>query len=326
MAIANSHETIRCETAAPPDGSEQVAPDSIFLLASITKPVIGTAIVQLAEQGRLLISDPVARYVPEFGRFGKDKVTIWHLLTHTSGLAEEVEGPAWEAKAPLSAHLEAAYNSFLHFPPGTQYEYCNLSFWVLTEIITRVSGESYIEYLRHHIFEPLGMDDTAFDFEGEQAGRMMPVHNVQPLPGDGDLHYWRSLAHPAGGLWSTAADLVKFGQAMLNGLAGQRHTIVSRAGIAAMTRLHTAGLRDRTTGELAYYGLCWGKPGGNAQVLSVLADRPGGTSAAFGHGGATATLLWIEPDHDLVFVFLTNVWGQENRVAYAALNAVLGAM
>jgi CubicO group peptidase (beta-lactamase class C family) len=145
------------------------------------------------------------------------------------------------------------------------------------------------------------------------------VDIVQPiLKGKEGAAYFRSLALPAGGLYSTAADLVKFGQAILNGLLGREHTIVSQAGIATMTRLHTEGIRERNTGRLAFYGLGWDKPGGDARFL--------GTPAAFGHGGATATLLWIEPNHDLVFVFLTNQFGQENRVACMALNAVLGAL
>ncbi|NOZ29764.1 MAG: beta-lactamase family protein [Chloroflexi bacterium] len=319
MAVANGREIIRQEVIPAPDDDIQVHLDSIFLLASITKPFIGTAFMQLAEQGRLLISDPVTRYVPEFGRFGKEEVTIWHLLTHTSGLSEEVWEPLWEERVPASAYLEAACNGFLHFQPGTRWEYCNISFWVLAEIITRVSGEPYVEYLRHSILEPLGMADTAFDFDGPQAERMVPIHSVQPLPGGDDIWpYFRSLALPAGGLYSTAADLVKFGQAMLNGLAGRERTIVSQAGIATMTRLHTEGIRERSTGRPAWYGLGWGKPGGDARTL--------GTPAAFGHGGATATLLWIEPDHDLVFVFLTNQWGQEVRLAYMALNAILGSL
>jgi len=129
MAIANSQDLIRCQATSPPQG-EQTTPDTIFLLASITKPFISTAIMQLAEEGRLLISDPAARYMPEFDRFGKDQVTIWHLLTHTSGLAEEVAEPVWKAKQPAEAHLQAACDSFLHFPPGSEFQYCNLSFWV----------------------------------------------------------------------------------------------------------------------------------------------------------------------------------------------------
>ncbi len=320
MAVADAQEVIWLEVAAPADGSEAVAADSIFLLASITKPFIGVAIMQLVEQGRLLLHEPVARYVPEFGRLNKGQVTLWNLLTHTSGLAEEVEEPAWRAGAPAAAHLEAAYNSFLHFPPGSQYEYCNLSFWVLGEIIARVAGEPYVDYLRRHIWEPLGMDDTGFDFADARAARMMPVHSIDPgFPTDEvALRYWRSLAVPAGGLWSTAGDLVKFGQALLAGLAGRRKALLGRAGVEWMTRLHTQGLRDRASGLPAYYGLCWGKPSADGALL--------GTPAAFGHGGATGTLLWIEPDHDLVFVFLTNIWGQPNRVAMLALNAILAGL
>ncbi|GAB4558900.1 MAG: hypothetical protein Kow0047_04360 [Anaerolineae bacterium] len=318
MAVATGDAVVAVDTFPREDGAA-VDQDSIFLLASITKPFFGTAIMQLAERGSLLISDPVARHIPEFARYGKAEVTIWHLLTHTSGLAEETSTPAWEARAPASAHVEAVCNSFLRFKPGTAWEYCNISFWALAEIITRVSGQPYVEYLREHIWEPLGMTDTAFDFADERAGRMVPVEAVEPVPGGEEaLTYFRSLAIPAGGLWSTASDLVRFGQAMLNGLKGRQRTIVSQAGIETMTRLQTAGIREFATGKPAAYGLGWGKPTPDAHTL--------GTPAAFGHGGATATLLWIEPDYDLVFVFLTNQWGQPNRVAHMALNATLAAL
>lgn len=335
MAVARGSETVRLEAAGPAEGPCRVQPDSIFLLASISKPFFGTAIMQLVEQGLLSVTDPVVQYVPEFGLFGKQDVLIRHLLNHTSGLACGTEEQVWRAAAPASAHLEAAYHGVLRFAPGSHYEYCNLSFWVLAEIVSRLSGLPYPEYLRRHIMEPLGMQDTAFSFaDAAQAGRLLPVLEMDP-PQAPPQPYFLSLALPAGGLCSTAADLVRFGQAMLNGWTGFRALpptksmgflpqamdrgcpILSRAAIVTMTRLHTAGITDFTTGHPAYYGLGWGKAPDNGQTL--------GTASGFGHGGATGTLLWIEPEADLVFVYLTNVWG-EARTARLAYNAVLAAL
>ena len=276
MAIAGSTGLVRLETAAPPEPLAEVRPDSIFLLASITKTFFGTAIMQLVEQGRLMLSDTVARYIPGFAAYGKEHVTIWHLLTHTSGLADEADGLVWQEQLPPDAHLEAACRAFLHFPPGTQYEYCNLSFWALAEIVARVSGEPYADYLRRHILDPLGMSDTSFSPEGEQAERFIKVRQAEDpnaTPGD----YFLTLALPAGGLCSTAPDLVRYGQAMLRGLCGGGSGILSQAGIATMTRLHTRSVNERDSNRPAEYGLGWGKPGsitlGTRAPLATAAPR-----------------------------------------------------
>jgi CubicO group peptidase (beta-lactamase class C family) len=321
MAVANSSDIILLETAPSLDGSENPREDSIFLLASITKPFMGTAALQMVEQGKLLYSDLVKQHVPEFGCYGKEGVAVWNLLTHTSGLADEACEPAWASRGEAEAYLDATCKSFLHFTPGAEWEYCNTSWWVIGEIIRRLSGIAYPGYLRQGIFEPLGMKDTAFDFVGDQACRMMPVHDQdeQGIVSSPEwLSHFKSINLAAGGLWSSALDLVKFGQAMLNGLAGHGSPIASRAGIATMTRLHTAGILERGGNTAAAYSLGWGKPGSRCSTI--------GTERAFGHGGATATLLWIEPDYDLAFIYLTNLWGMDNRVAHMCLNTVLAAM
>ncbi|MHB0874879.1 MAG: serine hydrolase domain-containing protein [Anaerolineae bacterium] len=314
LAVANSRDTIRVEVAAPDDSTAALADDSIFLLASITKTFFGTAIMQLVEQGRLMLTDTVARHVPEFARYDKAGITVWNLLTHTSGMADESDSAAWEAGLPPAAHVEAACRAFTHFAPGTEYEYCNLSFWMLGEIIARLSGLAYPEYLHQRILDPLGMGDTSFAPQGDQDKRFVPVRQGESSempPAD----YFMSLALPAGGLCSSARDLVRYGQAMLRGLRGEDNGVIGRAAIATMTRRQTGGIRERGSSHEADYALGWGKPG----------PMHLGTPAAFGHGGATATLLWIEPDYDLVYVYLTNVF-KDNRVARLALNALLARL
>lgn len=323
LAVANARKILRMEAAPSTEGAERPTADSIYLLASITKPFIGVAILQLVEQGRLLLSDPIVKHIPEFGRYGKEGVTIWHLMTHTSGMAEEPMNTLIEQRASAEAHLKAAYDTVLHFSPGSEYQYCNISFWVLGEIIHRLSGEPYPEYLQQHVMRPLGMCDTAFSYTGEQSQRVLPVHAASPGQEPNlDVDYFASLNVPAGGLCSTCADLVAFGQALLNGLQGRleagRPRLLTRAAMRTMTSLHTAGLRERGTNNPANYGLCVSKPS--------VPPRSLGAASGFGHGGATATLLWIEPEYDLVYVFLTNVWGQTTRVAHLALDAVLAEL
>lgn len=315
LAVADSRLPVHLETAAPIGRECEVREDAVFLLASITKPFVATAVAQLAQEGRLLFSDTVARYVPEFGRHGKDGVSIWHLLTHTSGLAEEMPKAASSSGPSPREHLEAACDSYLQFPPGSAYQYCNSSFWVLAEVISRVSGRDYKDYLRERICEPLGMVDTSFAPEGARRERLVPVP-LDPKAAGFTFEYFVSLAHPAGGICSTAADLTSFGQAVLQAVRGLENPILSPAAARAITALHTAGVSEYRSSRPARYGLGWAKTPVQAGLLS--------SDAGFGHGGATATMLWVEPERDLVFVFLTNVW-KENRVARLALNALLGA-
>jgi CubicO group peptidase (beta-lactamase class C family) len=320
FAVANGESTILTHAVAHTDRAP-ASEDSIFLLASITKPIVATAIMRLVEQGRLLLSDPIVKYIPEFETFGKGRVTAWHLLTHTSGLDES----AWwrermfERRASADELVQMACRSALRFEPGTRFEYNTLAFVILGELIARLSGLPYPKYLNQHIFGPLGMRDTSFAPTDGQQPRAMRVY-APPTEPDGELRiqYFKSVAAPGGGLWSTAADLVAFGQALLrSGRFGDYH-LLSPSAIEVMTRLHTTGLIDNFEQRPAYYGLGWGKPGPDGATLA--------SPRAYRHGGVTGTVLHIDPEWDLVFVFLTNEWGIEAGAHDRALNAVYGVL
>jgi len=320
LAIANRRELVRCEAYSRP-GGDQVQTDSIFLLASISKPIAATAVMQLVEDGLLVLSDPLTRYIPEFAQPGKLPVTAWHLLTHTSGMEELAYWDALVPRgAPVSAFLEAARHSALHFAPGARYEYNTLSFYLLAELVTRLSGLPFEEYLRRRVLDPLGMVDTSFDPGSNE--RAVWAHGFGPDPQReaATLRHFVSLAVPGGGLWSTAADLVAFGQAYLNGGRHADYQLLAPATIELMTREHTTGLVDMVEGrpQPAHYGLGWGK--------ASLGGRLPGSPRAFEHGGATGTCLWIDPEWDLVFVFLTNQFGVEDHVRQSALQAVYSAL
>ncbi|MDP9380179.1 MAG: beta-lactamase family protein [Chloroflexota bacterium] len=313
IAVADSTRTVWTHVVSGEDGARL---DGIFLLASITKPIVATAVMQLVEQGRLLLDAPVAQYIPEFAGAGKERVTTWHLLTHTSGM-EEVRW--WkelrETRGGHEAALGAACNSHLHFEPGARCEYCSLSFTVLGELITRLSGQPYPEYLREHIFAPLGMSDTAF--RPVDAARALPVHDHG---GPEDLEWFTSLAIPGGGLWSSAADLLAFGQAYLRGSVYDGYRLLGPAALETMTRSHTSGMVEIVDGrpQPFEYGLGWGKLSPNNGII--------GSARSYGHGGATGTYFWVDPVYDLVYVFLTNRWGLEHNTPRRALNAVYGAL
>jgi CubicO group peptidase (beta-lactamase class C family) len=318
LLVANAERVLLKHVSVRPDRAA-AREDSIFLIASITKPIVATAIMRLVEEGRLLLSDPVAKYIPEFAAAGKAQVTVRHLLTHTSGLdealwARELLG-ARRATVPELTRL--ACQSGLTFEPGSQSAYNSFSFYVLGELIARLGGLPYAEYLYRHIFKPLGMRDTSFAIEGANRGRAMPVYSTEE-DAAGRLAYYTSVAFPGGGLWSTAADLLSFGQAFLRGGRYGDYHLLSPAAIATMTRLHTGDLTELSDGERvpANYALGWKKP----RAESLASPR------AFRHGGATGTLLLVDPDWDLVFVFLTNQWGIQGNAADLALHAVYGAL
>jgi len=322
IAVANAETTILTHTVSHPERAP-AREDSIFLLASITKPIVATAIMRLVEEGRLLLSDPIVQYIPEFALFEKGHVTAWHLLTHTSGLDES----AWWREMMFEQHATAdelvqmACRCALRFEPGARFEYNTLAFVILGELITRLSGLTYPEYLSQQIFGPLGMRDTSFAPSTAQQPRAMRVY-APPADPDGDqrIQYFTSLAAPGGGLWSTAADLIAFGQALLrSGRSGVYH-LLSPAAIEVMTRLHTGGLVEIVEDKPipATYGLGWGKPGPDGAALA--------SPRAYEHGGVTGTRLHIDPEWDLVFVFLTNQWGIEANASMRALNAVYGAL
>jgi serine-type D-Ala-D-Ala carboxypeptidase len=313
IAVADRRDVLWTHTVP---GADEAALDSIFLVASLTKPIIASAIMRLVERGHLLLDLPVATYIPEFGSYGKENVTTWHLLTHTSGLEEA----RWEAElarqgAPAAAYLEAACRSYLHFEPGTRFEYCSLSFWVLGELITRLSGTPYPEVLQMEICAPLGMRDTGFAFPDPE--RAVAVHD---FGGPERTRWFCTLAAPGGGLWSTAADLLAFGQTMLNSGRSGEYRLLGVPAVVTMTRNHTPGATELVDGRSypVASGLGWRKPTSHGGML--------GSEASFGHAGATGTYLWIDPTWDLVFVFMTNRWGQERDTPRRILNAVYGAV
>ena len=144
------------------DGAE-VVEDTIFLVASITKPIACAAVLQLVEQGRLRLDQPVADVVPEFGERGKDKVTIRHLLTHTSGLPDMVpENHAYRAAhEPLAAFVARICELDLLFEPGTRISYQSCGIAMLGEVVERLQGRPLPQVLRSEFFDPLGLEDTS---------------------------------------------------------------------------------------------------------------------------------------------------------------------
>jgi CubicO group peptidase (beta-lactamase class C family) len=226
---------------------EPMTEATIFDLASLTKVVATTtSVMKLVEEGRIRLNDPVAQFIPDFGRFGKAGITIRHLLTHTSGLRPDLElevefHGADEAIRRASDEVPTA-------PAGERFVYSDINFFLLGDIVRRVSGQTLDRYAKAAVFDPLGMTETTFLPPESWRPRIAPTEACPMLswPCGGDVPFLRGVVHDptsrrmdgvAGhaGLFSTAADLSRFCRMLLGGgrLGGVR--ILSPATVARMT-------------------------------------------------------------------------------------------
>jgi uncharacterized protein YbbC (DUF1343 family)/CubicO group peptidase (beta-lactamase class C family) len=289
---------------------EPMSEDTIFDVASLTKVVATTtSVMQLIEQGRIRLNDTVSHFVPDFDRHGKDRITIRHLLTHTSGLR-----PDLDLEAEFSGADEAirrAADETPTAPPGERFIYSDLNFFLLGDIVQRVSGERLDRYAKTHIFEPLAMNDTTFLPPESWRVRIAPTERCRPMTwpcvdGDPSVPFLRGIVHDptarrmggvAGhaGLFSTASDLSRFCRMLLAGgqLDGKR--ILSPLAVERMTQPSTpAGMRDLR-------GLGW-------DIDSTYSGNRGDlfSTGSFGHTGFTGTSLWLDPRTRGYVVFLSN--------------------
>jgi CubicO group peptidase (beta-lactamase class C family) len=296
------------------DSSQSVRDDAMFLVASITKPIVGTAALLLVERGEITLSDKVIDYVPEFGSNGKSGVRIRHLLTHTSGLPDMLPQNVElrRAHSPLSAFVEGTCEIGLDFPTGRGVKYQSMGFAMLGEIIQRVTGMPCAEFVRREIFEPLGMVDSHLGvpdewFESEagaaQLERIVEIRLPDEQTGEDwnwNGRYWRTLGAPWGGLLTTPVDLARFSRMMLG--RGDV-SILSPAAIRAATRNQLEPMPDvpeadrRTRGWGLGWRLNWPAHSAN------FGDFPG--SRTYGHWGATGTVHWMDPENDAFVVLLT---------------------
>jgi CubicO group peptidase (beta-lactamase class C family) len=313
--------------------------DALFRIASMTKPITAAGIMILVDEGKLAVTDPVEKHLPEFkgqmlvAERGKDRlvlkkparvITVHDLLTHTSGLPFYPPGVAdvyVKRNRNLAETTLAVSQRPLEFEPGSRWAYCNSGIDVLGRLIEVASGQRYEEFLRKRIFEPLGMKDTLFYPGEEQRKRVAGLYNSKggklvAVP-DTLLGQPKRARHPipAGGLYSTGADVARFYRMMLSGgeLDGKR--ILSADSVKAMTRLQTGELKTGFTPGAGWgLGFCLVvKPQGVTAMLS-----PG----SFGHGGAFGTQSWADPKRDLFVVLLIQRVGLPNSDASEMRRAV----
>jgi len=302
---------------------EGMTENTIFDAASLTKVVATTpAVMLLVERGRVSLDAPVARYLPEFTGDGREKVTVRHLLTHTSGLRPGISaGSAWSG---YERGIELACAEKPTAPPGSAFRYSDVNFILLGEIVRRVSGKKLNEFAEREIYRPLKMVDTGFLPSRLKLSRIAPTEKETNVVLRGVVHdpTARRMGGVAGhaGLFTTAADLARYARMFLNRGQLDRTRLFRVETVRLMTSVQTpGGVQERR-------GLGW-------DIDSAYAGPRGRffPIGSYGHTGWTGTSLWIDPFAEAFLVFLSNrnhptedgsVLALRNRLGTLAAEAV----
>jgi CubicO group peptidase (beta-lactamase class C family) len=278
--------------------------DAMFLLGSISKPINVTALMTLFDQSKFQLDDPVKRFLPAFAGGGRERVTIRHLLTHVSGLPDQLANNNQLRKqhAPLSEFVEQTLRTQLEFAPGTRYKYSSMGVLLAARIAERLSSSEIRQLVERMVFQPLSMRHSAQGLGHFKLENMVPcqMEGAAPEAGGGDPQardwdwnspYWRQLGAPWGGTHASAPDLARF----LGEFLEARGKVLKPETARQMVRNHNpAGLTPRGL------GFSVGKGSGS----------PGCSERTFGHTGSTGTLCWADPARETICVVLTSLPGR----------------
>jgi len=310
VATQNSILTLSAVGEADIANHKPMKTDSLFLIASMTKPITATAIMMLEEQGKLSVDDPVSKYIPQLAHLKTQDgvehvVTLKHLLTHSSGMAE-----ASSAEAHASKNLEQLIAHYterpLLFAPGSKWQYCQAGINTLGRIIEIVSGQSYPDFLQQHLFTPLGMKDTTFYPTQEQADRLAVSYKragdqLEPAAigmfGGVPLTSHDRYPAPNGGLFSTAPDYCRFCQMIINEGTLDGHQYLKRETVEKMTSVQSGDLKTGFTPGNGW-GLGWCIVREPQGITAMLSPR------THGHGGAYGTQAWIDSKADRIYILM----------------------
>ncbi len=299
-------------------------PDTLMLWMSSIKPITAVAIAKMWEQGKLELDDPVARHIPEFGVRGKERVTIRHVLTHTGGFPGAVLAWSTDPWEKIIAELCAA-SLAPGWVPGERMGYHVASGWyALAEIVRRIDGRPYSQYVREEIFEPLGMNDTWLGMPPERYReyaadrRIAPMHFAtglsKPMPHTYPL--WSDSAEalavcrPGGSARGPIHDLGKFYEAMLAGGGG----VIRPQTVEAISARHLVATRDHTFGYPLDRGL--GVVIDSKQYCNAAAWFGNRCSRrTWGHNGYVSSSAFLDPENKVVVALVFNgmLESQENR-------------
>lgn len=296
-----------------------MAADSIFWIASMTKPITGTAVLMLQDEGKLKVSDPVTKYLPEFAVLktpsGKPaNLTIAQLMTHTSGLGEADAEKAKQART-LADMIPLFLATPMQYEPGEKWKYTQSGINTAARIVEVVSGQTFDQFLQTRLFDPLGMKDTTFYLTEAQRARLATAYGKSPETGmlqavQPRADYAGTRNRPPqgnGGLYSTGPDYARFCQMLLGGGEREGHRYLSAE---AMRYLSTPQTGDLPTGffqngTFGQHGMNYGWGIG----VCVLKKPHEGVAAmlspgTFGHGGAWGTQAWVDPVKGVAYVLM----------------------
>jgi CubicO group peptidase (beta-lactamase class C family) len=275
--------------------------DAMFLLGSISKPINVAAVMTLFDQRKFQLDDRVKKFLPAFQGGGRDQVTIRHLLTHVSGLPDQLANndELRRRHAPLTEFAAQTLRTRLAFAPGTRYQYSSMGILLATRIAELISGSEIRTLVDRKVFQPLGMRHSAQGLGRFKREEMVAcqLQGAAPESGGGDPRakewdwnspYWRKLGAPWGGTHASAPDIARF----LGEFLGARGKVVKPETARLMIRNHNPkGLTPRGLG----FGV--GKGAGS----------PGCSERTFGHSGSTGTLCWADPATATICVVLTSL-------------------
>ena len=302
---------------------EPMSLDTVFDLASLTKVVATTtSVMMLVEEGRIRLADRVEAHLPGFGRLGKGGITVGHLLTHMSGLRPDVDlADPWVG---YDTAISLAFDEVPTSAPGERFVYSDINFFLLGEIVARISGLTLDQFVAERIFEPLGMEDTGFNPPAALIPRIAPTERCSQYgwPCDTpDASMLRGTVHDptarrmqgvAGhaGLFSTAADLAVFCRMLLAGGIHDDVRVLSPLTVARMTTVSTPPDQPNRR------GLGW-------DMDSVFSSNRGELfpPGSFGHTGFTGTSLWIDPSSGVFVVFMSSRLHPDGRGNVTPLRA-----
>jgi CubicO group peptidase (beta-lactamase class C family) len=320
------------------DAHRPMRTDSIFQIMSMTKPMTAAALMMLVEEGKVVLTDPVERYLPEFATqpgpgSGHRSITLYQILTHTSGM--EGDPPAdrrkeiqYDMTVPLADAVKFFATAPLHAAPGAEWRYSNMGIATIGRVVEGISGMPYEKFMQQRLFAPLGMNDSFFFPDRARVPRIALLYRRQGgelvLPGGnvlgGDPTKFREGAKytaPEFGLYSTAADVASFYQMMLDGGTYKGKRLLSRSSVDVMTALHTGTLTTFNLGS--GNGLAFTVPRDGDSTYDLV------STDSFGHGGAFGTWSFADKSKGLVGVFLVQITGPETTRPFHVFDAMVEA-
>ena len=295
-----------------------MTPDTLFWIASMTKPITGAAILMLQDEGKLNVADPVAKYLPEFANLktpsGKPaNVTITQVLTHTSGLGEAGGAAAQQAKT-LADLVPLWLAAPMQYEPGEKWKYTQSGINAAARVVEVVSGMTFDAFLQKRLFDPLGMRQTTFYIGDEQRARLVTAYAknkdtgvLEAVPPRPEFGPRDRPPQGNGGLYSTGPDYARFCQMLLNGGTFEGRRYLSPAAMKFLSTPQTGSLptgffqTDTYGNRGANYG--WGIG------TSILRTPHEGVAAmlspgTYGHGGAWGTQAWIDPVKGVAYILM----------------------